>query len=161
MKTLIAYATKYGTTKEYAEALARTIADDVTVVDLRQQSAPDLAAYDVVVVGTAIYYGRPLKEVKVFCDNNLNQLRTKRLGLFICCLIPDKAEAALRDAFPADLSASAAALGTFGGKIVMKRLSFGERLITMAMAKGGQDISSYSEEPLQAFAAALTGREAD
>lgn len=70
------------------------------------------------VIGTAIYYGQPLKAVKDFCAKNLDQLRAKRLALFICSLIGDKVEAAMKGAFPAELHASAAALGMFGGKIV-------------------------------------------
>lgn len=54
------------------------------------------------VIGTAIYYGQPLKAVKDFCAKNLDQLRAKRLALFICSLIGDKVEAAMKGAFPAD-----------------------------------------------------------
>lgn len=160
MKTLIAFATRHGTTREYAETLARMMPGHVSLVDLSQQPTPDLAGYDAVIIGSAIYYGQPLKVVKDFCAKRLADLRTKRLGLFVCCLIRDKADAALRSAFPAELCASAAALGMFGGKIEMARLGFGERLITSVLAKGGLDMSSYSEEPLAGFVKVLTGGEA-
>lgn len=155
MKTLIAYATNHGATKRYAEALAARLAGDTVLIDLKQQSTPDLRAFDAVVVGTAIYYGQPQKAAKDFCARNLEQLRTKRLGLFICSLIAEQAEAALKTAFPAELQESVVAKGMFGGEMIMNKLGFGERLIARAVTKGNKDLSKFSEEPLAAFASAL------
>lgn len=49
----------------------------------------------------------------------------------------------MKGAFPAELHASAAALGMFGGKIVAKKLCLGERSIAKAVAKGGHDLQLF------------------
>jgi menaquinone-dependent protoporphyrinogen oxidase len=157
VKTLIAYATNHGATKHYAEALARQIAG-AEVVDLKQQPRPDLSTYDAVIVGTAIYYGKPLTTVKEFCASHLELLSAKRIGLFVCSMVTPAGDA-MKTAFPAELLASAAAIGQFGGELIMKKLSFGERLIARAVTKGGGDMSNYSEEPIAGFVAAFSGNQ--
>ena len=83
MKVLVAYASRHGATagiaKRMAESLtARSIdatALDVNVVD-------DLAAYDAVILGSAAYMDRWLKDARRFADANHRQLAAMRVWLF-------------------------------------------------------------------------------
>ena len=62
MKTLIAYATRYGSTTRTAELLAEVLgkagANDVTVMDARKVGRAKLADYDAFIVGSSIAMGR-------------------------------------------------------------------------------------------------------
>lgn len=158
MKTLVAYATGHGATEKYAKAIAARIAGDVAFVDLKHGQAPDLTGFEAVIVGTAIYYGQPTKAVKQFCAGHAETLKGKRLGLFICCLNLDQADQMMKTAFPSELQEAAVATGVFGGELIMKKLSFGERLIARVVSKSGEDLSRYSEDPLAGF---ITAFEAD
>jgi menaquinone-dependent protoporphyrinogen IX oxidase len=57
-RTLISYATKGGTTEEYANAIASVLRDElkmnVDLVDLKRNHNPDLAKYRNVIVGTGV-----------------------------------------------------------------------------------------------------------
>jgi len=62
MKTLIAYATRYGSTTRTAGLLAEVIgkaaANDVTVMDARKVSRATIEGFDAFVVGSSIAMGR-------------------------------------------------------------------------------------------------------
>ena len=57
-KTLIAYASKHGSTQEVAEQVAQTLRDNGLDVDVRPASSvDDVDAYDALVIGGALYMG--------------------------------------------------------------------------------------------------------
>ena len=58
MKVLIAYRSKYGTTAACARELAERIRGGAELVDLGRRCAPDVAAFDVVLIGGSIYGGK-------------------------------------------------------------------------------------------------------
>ena len=71
-RILIAYASKTGATADAAAALAKAIAAPCTLYDVGKQAytgegaaqythenAPDVCRYDAVVLGTAMYIGKP------------------------------------------------------------------------------------------------------
>ncbi|MGE5509588.1 MAG: flavodoxin domain-containing protein [Chitinophagales bacterium] len=155
MSTLIAYSTKHGATRKYAEALAGEFSGPVRVVDLRQDPGVDLAPFDTVIIGSAIYAGQAQKEVRDFCARNLAALKEKRLGLYVCCWFQDQAPRQLAAAFPSELLAAAAAKTALGGEIIMTELTFFERLIVKAVARLKESVSSYSLEAARQFAGAL------
>lgn len=155
MSTLIAYSTKHGATRKYAEALAQEFSGPVTVVDLAKNPAVEPASFDTVVIGSAIYAGQAQKEVREFCARNLEVLRQKRLGLYICCWFQDQADRQLAATFPPELLSAATAKAALGGEIILTELSLFERLITKAVAKLKESVSSYSEEAARRFAGPL------
>jgi menaquinone-dependent protoporphyrinogen oxidase len=84
---LVAYATRAGSTVGIAEAIGRTLTNnrfDVTVQPIAQVG--DLAAYDAVVVGSAIRYDRVMPEVKQFVEEHRQQLSQKPFAAFVVCL---------------------------------------------------------------------------
>ena len=50
MKTLIVYASKYGTTEECANLLGKSLSGEVSFYNLANDAAADLATYDTSVV---------------------------------------------------------------------------------------------------------------
>lgn len=135
MNTLIIYATKHGTTGACAKKLSEKLKGKVDLHNLRIGSIPDLAKYDKVIIGGSIYAGRIQKEVSEFSQKNLNELKGKKIGLFICCMIEKSAEMQLNASFPKELLDSAVAKESFGGELKFSDMSFGEKVITKMVAK--------------------------
>jgi len=56
---LVAYATRYGSTAELARFIARTLREEgLDAEALPAAEVTDVAAYDAVVIGSALYMGR-------------------------------------------------------------------------------------------------------
>lgn len=135
MNTIIIYATKHNTTKECVSKLSKKLAGTVDLYQLKGGVAPDLSKYDKVIIGGSIYAGRIQKEVSEFCLQNLDELKKKKTGLFICCIFKNSEETQLNGAFPKELLDSAAARESFGGEIRFSDMSIAERLITKMVSK--------------------------
>jgi menaquinone-dependent protoporphyrinogen oxidase len=140
MKTLILYASKHGATAE----IARRIADKMggtALHDLKGSGAPDLAGYDCIIVGSAVYAGMILKEAKEFVTQNTDILCKKQLGLFICGLDASRERACLEANIPRELMQSVKAARHLGGIFDPKKANVMERFIIKAVAKQ----SGYSD----------------
>jgi menaquinone-dependent protoporphyrinogen oxidase len=88
MNGLVVYGTRYGTAKEIAEEIAKTLKNenvDVTLFNAKQIRDHGIAAYDLVVVGSGIKMGKWTKESKNFLKNNQNILSNKKVALFVSC----------------------------------------------------------------------------
>jgi menaquinone-dependent protoporphyrinogen oxidase len=135
MNTLIIYRSKHGTTGKCAAILSEKLAGAVDVHDLKLAVAPGLTKYDRVVIGGSIYAGRIQKEISEFCAQNLNLLMDKKLGLFICCMVPNNAEMQLNNSFPQELLSNAIAKESFGGEMRLSDMNFAEKIITKIVSK--------------------------
>lgn len=83
MRVLVAYASRSGATREIAERIAerlRTAGHDAGVESVT--SAPDVAAYEAFVVGSAVYLGRWHKEAVKFVQRNRTVLVDRPTWLF-------------------------------------------------------------------------------
>lgn len=151
MKTLIIYGTKHGSAEKCSKLLKNKISGEVITINIKTENVPDLFSYDNVVIGGSIYAGQIQKEIKNFCIKNLEQLKSKRVGLFICGLSGDKFEAELDNAFPKELVACAAIKEFFGGEVVYGKMNFFEKLIMKKITKTDKDFSNLLEENINKF----------
>ncbi|HWP79172.1 MAG TPA: flavodoxin domain-containing protein [Candidatus Acidoferrum sp.] len=152
MKTLIAYASKYGFTKTCAVTLAHKLPGKVDLCDL-DAAGPNLAEYDTVIVGGSVYAGQIRKPVKQFCAKNLEPLQKKRLGLFICGLAEGAdAEKELETSFPKELLAAAAAKESFGGACDFGKMNFMEKAILKKITGSNESTSRIDEAHIARFA---------
>jgi menaquinone-dependent protoporphyrinogen oxidase len=83
MAILVAYASKYGATQQIAERIAATL----TAAGLEVEARPiagvrDVAGYDAVVLGSAVYFGAWLKEAAAFVRRNQAVLAGRPVWLF-------------------------------------------------------------------------------
>jgi menaquinone-dependent protoporphyrinogen oxidase len=83
MSILIAYASKYGATQGIAERIAEKLRAAGQDAEARPvKAAGDLAGYEAVVIGSAIYYGSWLKEAMEFVRRNRAVLAARPVWLF-------------------------------------------------------------------------------
>jgi menaquinone-dependent protoporphyrinogen oxidase len=82
-KVLVAYASKYGATKEIAEKIGVVLKEAGLAVDvLPADKVSDLAGYGAVVLGSAVYIGGWRKPAAKFLRANEKTLAEKMVWLF-------------------------------------------------------------------------------
>lgn len=153
MKTLIIYASKHGSTEKCSKLLSERITGEVTTVNIQRDKIPDVSAFDKVIIGGSIYIGKIQNEISEFCKNNLDVLKNKKVGFFICSMRDgEEGKAQLSNSISKELLANSIIKESFGGEFIFKKLSFMERFIVKKVAKITGDTSSISEETINKFA---------
>ncbi len=152
LKTLIAYSTKYGCTENCAKVLADKISGTVVLHNLKESTPNTIEDYDSIIIGGSIYMGQIQKEVTEFCTKNLEIIKSKRIGLFVCCMREgETAENQLNTLFPKELLEVAIAKDYFGGAFAINKMSFMDKLIAKVIAKTNKDTSKILNESINKF----------
>lgn len=152
MKTLIVYGSKHGTAEKCSKILKEKIKGEVVTVNIKNESVPDITSFDNVIIGGSIYAGQIQKEIKTFCSEKLNQLKDKRIGLFICGMNDKDVSMQINNSFPEELLKNSIAKEYFGGEVIFKNMNFFEKFIIKKVAKKYDDFSNISEENIYKFA---------
>lgn len=155
MNTLIVYATKHGCSESCARMLCKQLTGNVELYNLKEGRVPVLAKYDRVIIGGSIHMGKIQKEVHDFCTNNIDILFDKKIGLFVCGMLFEKANEELNNSFPKELLTQAIAKEFFGGEYRFNRMNYIDRLIVKKVAKVNNDVSQVKEENITRFAALM------
>lgn len=159
MKTLIVYGSTYGYAEDCARRLAALLPGPCEVVVADGAARLSLEDYEAVIIGGSIYMGKVQKAVSAFCRDREQELLHKRLGLFLCCGLPENLPQHLAGAFPESLRQSAVAVANFGGRLEPERMGLMHRTVTKMMlaaaAKEGRPPVAALPEALTAFAEAL------
>ncbi len=83
-RTLIAYASRGGVTREYSEIIAEVLREKyghiVDAVDIRKKKSPSISDYDNVILGTGVRMGRVYKEGLRFLERDFGD---KRVAVFL------------------------------------------------------------------------------
>jgi menaquinone-dependent protoporphyrinogen oxidase len=153
VRAAVVVASKHGTTVEIGRRVARALGGDVPVLDLADNPHPDLAGYDTVVLGTAIYGGQPRATMKAFA--HVADLSQKRVGLFVSGMQPETGDASLTAAYPASLAAAAAARAFLGGSFQLDKLNRFERFVVKRFAKVTTDVDAIDDRAVEEFARTL------
>lgn len=91
--TLIAYATRNGSTQEVAESISKTLRDAGVSTELvRMQKAAELDGYSVAILGVPLYMGRLLKEFHEFVEHFREQLLQMEVWCFVLGPVENKPE---------------------------------------------------------------------
>lgn len=137
MNTIILYATQYGFTADCVSQLKEQLSGETIAVDLTKQTAPSLSGFDTVIVGGSIYMGKVQTQISAFCAANEGELLQKKLGLFLCCGLPQSLEQSMAASFSEALRKGAKAVGCFGGELRTNRMKPMHKLIAGVMQKAG------------------------
>ena len=82
-QVLVAYASKYGATKEIAEKIGQALREEGLSTDVQPaERVGDLTPYHAVVLGSAVYAGRWRKEAATFLKSKENELAERQVWLF-------------------------------------------------------------------------------
>jgi menaquinone-dependent protoporphyrinogen oxidase len=82
-KILVAYATRYGSTREVAERIGAKLRGRGADVDISPAaSVTDLSGYSAVVLGAPYYIGKMLKDATAFLEQHHSALETMLVAIF-------------------------------------------------------------------------------
>ena len=88
-KTLVAYATRGGTTEDYAKAISSVLTDEFNMqadlVNLKKSRNPDLTQYKNIIVGAGIKMFKMHKEGAEFLEKR--NFGEKNVGIFLSSLV--------------------------------------------------------------------------
>jgi menaquinone-dependent protoporphyrinogen oxidase len=89
VRVLIAYGSRYGSTEEIASRLAEFLKEEgveAEVLDLkRERNWPPLEGFDGVMVGSGVKVGRWMNEPREFFRRKRDELKGRRLAVFVSC----------------------------------------------------------------------------
>jgi len=149
MRTLIVYASKYGCTADCAAYLQGRMSGDVTVHDINK-GAVDPAGFDVVMIGGSVYVSKVAKKLREFCENNLDVLLKKRVGIFLCCALLEQVDEFFAGNFPAALLGQAVKK-VFGSEARLEGMKFFDKVLIKAVTKGDFSKFKVSHEVMHEF----------
>lgn len=153
MRTAIIYASKTGTTRDCANLLKDKLSSDVQLIDLKTVENPNVADYDKIIVGSAIYMGRPLKEVVNFCMKNKEILLHKHISFFFCGLETDeRIKADASNYIAVELMERASIIDYFGGELHHDKVNFIDKFIMKQMEKTLKVKTGIRTEEIEKFA---------
>lgn len=152
MKTALIYATLHGTTKKAAKYIAENLSDEVELISLDTKDI-NLSNYDTVILGASIHMGVVSGQMKRFCRNNLEELKTKTIGLFICGMEPDldRQNYELEMAYPPELQQKAKAIAFAGGEFLFDKMNFFQKTIIKAVTRHDKNVSQIHYDVLDHF----------
>ncbi|MHA2142169.1 MAG: flavodoxin domain-containing protein [Candidatus Thorarchaeota archaeon] len=154
-RVLIGYGSRYGSTAEIAEAMAKTAqksGNHVDLINLRKEVPPiPLEDYSLVVIGSGIQTGRWTKEPLELIKNNLDSLSKTKVAIFVVCgyaASPDKCDFAQSEfldkiviEYP-DLAPIST--GLFSGVFDFSKYNFAVKALVKSMVKSqmepGQEV---------------------
>lgn len=156
MSMIILYASKTGTTMECARKLSEMTQND-GLINLRDDPSVDISSYSTVIIGTPIYMERVLNEVETFCNNNIEELLTKRVGIFTCGIGSEQEiYRALNKSLSSKLISNCIAKAYFGGEIKYERLNFILRFIVREKLRNLKKLPGIKEKRIMEFAKEMT-----
>jgi menaquinone-dependent protoporphyrinogen oxidase len=122
----------------------------VDLVNIKTSPVPNLSMYDRVIIGGSIYVGQIQKQIKEFCSSNLNALKEKKVGLYICCGFVENSSQHFQNAFPKELLDTAVAKECFGGELNIDKMKIFDKLITKMVSKASKKSAAdgKSSEPI-------------
>lgn len=137
MTVLVAVASKHGSTREIAEAIAEQLRADNLSVDLRDaDEVRDISGYEAVILGSAVYAGNWLPKARNFATRFRAELAHMPAWVFSSGPLGIDNPQPHDD--PRKLAEPLGAVAVrdhrvFVGKLDMHSLGFGERLIARAV----------------------------
>lgn len=151
--TAIIFISKHGTTSKVAGLIKELLSEnDTTLINLETQKSPDLSQCSRIILGGSIHMGKIQKEIQSFCEQNKTALKSKPIGLFLCCMYEgDKAKEQFDKAFPEDIRASAKSKALMGYELYFDRMNMIERAMTKKITGFSDYVSKIDQFQLNRF----------
>ena len=151
--TAIVYMSKHGTTHKVALLIKELMVDeDITLINLDKQTTPDLSQCGRIIIGGSIHIGKIQKKIQLFCQQNMDILKSKLFGMFLCCMYDgDKATEQFNNAFPEEIRAAAKSKALMGYELHFERMSLIDRTITKKITGYSESMSQINHNELNRF----------
>ena len=152
-KILLAYASKHGSTREVAEAIAETLREHSLAVDLRAAGeVKAVSDYAAVVLGGALYTGRWHPDARRFLNRHSRALAARPVAVFAMgphTLEPNEVESSrhqLDEALARVPELAPFAVAIFGGVVDPTRLHFPFNRMPASDARDWHAIREWTEQ---------------
>ncbi len=153
-KTIILYQSRSGTTEKAVNILAEKLKGDATIINLKKDKVPSLNDYPTVIIGGSIRAGMIQSGIKKYIEKNIDIIKDKDLGLFLCCMKEgEEADKQFNESYPEELRNIARAKGLFGGEFDFDRLNFLEKGIVKKVAGVTESVFNINYQAIEDFAA--------
>jgi len=153
MKTIIIYTSANGCTEKAVKELSQKLSGEVETVDLMHHHSLLLDEFDRIIIGGSIHSGKIQQRINYFCLTHMHLLRTKEIGLFICCSNePEAAHEEINNAFPEELHQIAKTEAIFSGILNLDEMSFVKRILVKKVALMRERASRLDTEIIDRFA---------
>jgi len=86
VRACIIYDTIRGSTLYFAKWIKDELEKSGIETDIKRVNKVDNFNYDLFIIGSPIYWERPLKSVISFLDNHKLELKDKKIAIFIVCI---------------------------------------------------------------------------
>jgi menaquinone-dependent protoporphyrinogen oxidase len=155
-RILVTYASRRGSTRDVAQAIAQTFRDGGAAVDMVPiADVTDLTAYQAVIVGSAIRFGRWLPEAVEFVTNNRDFLSQVPTAFFtVCMTLHQDTEENRRTAAeflePVRAILTPTSEGWFAGNLVYREINLWQRTLARAIKFPEGDFRNW--EAIRAWA---------
>ncbi|WP_194777779.1 flavodoxin domain-containing protein [Pararhodonellum marinum] len=129
-QTAIIFATRKGGTRRIVQKLKDAIdTENVDLIDLKENTDPDLAPYQAVILGGPVYAGKLFPPVYDFAVAHEQSLMNKKLGLFLCGMNEPEFDAQMERSFSENLRNRAVSRQILGGEFDFSKLNWIERFL--------------------------------
>ncbi len=169
-KILLVYASKTGTTQDAALEVAKRLSvptdfynckderfesGDMTKVNMKPYEL-NWDSYELIIIGTAMYIGSPLKEIKAFCKKYQDKLIHKGLSFFTCGVGTETEDKAyLWKCLPKEVSQKILLYRHLGGEIREDRLSTFSRFAMREYVKQHEPALGINQSKINEFCTEL------
>jgi len=147
MRVLIAYSSRFGSTEEIASKMVDFLREEgieATVLDVKKERRwPNLECYEGVIVGSSVKISKWMKEPIKFLKKKRDELKGKRLALFVSCMSvltdPDYAREELLEKVMEQVGVEVDLYETFGPLIDVgenSRMGFLDKKIAQSVMVG-------------------------
>jgi len=153
MKTIIIYATKYGSAAEVAKRIKTQIGEEAQIYNILTDRVPPLDTYNTVILGGSVYIGKVQKQITEYSNIHLKELLDKNVGLFLCAgeQKTDGQIKEIQSAFPESLFQHAAAKEVLGYAYSFEKMKFFDKLIMKKMKGDSISIEKISDDRIALF----------
>ena len=117
LKIAIICATVGGTTLECAELLKRELKNQSVEIFEVGKNEPNLASFDIVIIGFPIIMGKAAKSARKYIKENLEELKKAKTAYYMCCGFIDCFDDYARKCIPSELSDAAIDVACLGGSL--------------------------------------------
>ena len=153
MKTIIIYTSSNSCTEKAVYELSQKLSGEVESIDLRHHHSPPLDEFDRIIIGGSIHSGKIQQRIHYFCLTHMHLLRTKEIGLFICCSHePEIAQEEINEAFPEELHQMAKTEAIFRGHLNWEGMSLAKRILVKQVPRVRENVSELDADSIDRFA---------